>query len=41
MDMAVLLFTTRLPDFIRVSIQMDHGQGRLANVAKSDTLFPS
>ncbi len=39
--MTVLLFTTRRPDILRISIQMDHEQGRLANVAKSDTLFPS
>jgi hypothetical protein len=39
--MTVLLFTTLRPDFLRISIQMDHEQGHLANVAKSDTLFPS
>lgn len=41
MDMAVLLFATRRPDVLRISIQMDHEQGCLANVAKSNTLFPS
>lgn len=39
--MTVLLFTTLRPDILRIFIQTDHEQGGLANVAKSDTLFPS